>query len=156
MFYRKHERALRALAAVLVDEGFGRRTVARELGLSQRTAMRWVWEYRQRSRVWLRPMKSPTEYTVEIRVAAVRRHVVDGVAKPDVVREFNITSPSSLDQWVTRWREGGDDALVMKRAGRKKRVDSPESLEERVTRLEMENAVLKKRTALTRQQSNRK
>lgn len=97
------------------------------------------------------PLTTKTVYPFELKLAAVRAHLEDGASSDAVAAEYGIRNVSTLEEWCRRFRAGGEDALRPKRRGRPPTVSkSPEdeTLEERCTRLEMENAVLKKLAAL--------
>lgn len=97
------------------------------------------------------PPTTKTVYPFELKLAAVTAHLEDGASVVAVAAEYSICNISTLGEWCRRYRAGGEDALRPKRRGRPPTVSKPpedETLEERCTRLEMENAVLKKLAAL--------
>lgn len=71
-----------------------------------------------------------------------------GTSKTEIILEFGISTRSIFDKWVSIYRKDGPAGLIAKRKGRKPLVIGEESLEQKVYRLEMENALLKKFQAL--------
>jgi transposase len=70
---------------------------------------------------------------------------------------FEIRHLSQLEDWVRRYREHGAAGLQPGKRGRKPRAaPAEETLEQKVRRLEMENAALKKLQALAAEERRRK
>ena len=152
----RHDGSMRELAAELIDRGAGWRTVARELAIPTATAKNWVKSYRAVGpEVFLDMGGSHRSYDYETKLAAVRDHVEGGASKPDVMRRYGIASPSPLNSWVRKYREGGPEALRPRPKGRPRGSASKpvamtreQELERRIRKLEAENAYLKKSIAL--------
>lgn len=92
-------------------------------------------------------------YSTELKLAAVEKFLA-GANKNDVLEEFAISSRSLFNKWIVIYRDQGASALAPKVKGRpaKNRIPKEETLEEKVYRLEMENALLKKFHALMEQE----
>jgi transposase-like protein len=89
-------------------------------------------------------------YSKETKVAAVEAFL-GGAIKSRVMKDFEIRSDASLERWVRIYRKDGPEGLVPKPVGRPRKhpaLSAEETLEEKVQRLEMENAALKKLQAL--------
>ena len=62
--------------------------------------------------------------------------------------EHGVRNSAQIRDWVKRYREGGDDALVVRPSGRRRKEPaSEETLEQRCARLEMEVEILKRMAA---------
>ena len=79
----------------------------------------------------------------------------DGRTLQDVMADYGIASRAPVQEWCRRYREGGAEALRAKPKGRppgSRAKPAPKTreqeLEERVRKLEAENAYLKKLVAL--------
>ena len=152
-FSSRHDGSMRELAAELIDRGAGWRTVARELAIPTTTAKNWVKSYRAVGpEVFLDMGRSHRSYDYETKLAAVRDHVEGGASKPDVMRRYGIASPSPLNSWVRKYREGGVDAALSDAPrgskSRPRAMTREQELERRIRKLEAENAYLKKSMAL--------
>lgn len=153
----RHDEDVRRQAALLFDEGWGQGPVAHLLGIPVEAVRKWLYAYRAVGLEGLLSMGSKhTKYTFEQKVAAAKAIVDEGRPKPEVMSELGIASLTSLKNWCRAYREGGEDALRPKPKGRPagaaaKPSEPPsreQALEERVRKLEVENAYLKKLAAL--------
>ena len=147
---------LRMRAVELDDEGWGRASVASLLGISEGTVRKWLGTYRSVGIEVLAMMGAKkTAYSFETKLAAVRAVEDEGMTKPEAMAKFGVASTTSFKKWLKAYREGGPEALKPKPKGRP--PGSParpasrtreQELEERVRKLEAENAYLKKLAAL--------
>ena len=128
----------------MVDEGCGYVTIALELGLPRYTVRTWVDKHRRL--VGLGTVTAYQTYSPELKLAAVRQFL-SGATKAEVLDEFRIRNKSQLERWITIYREDGEDAFREART-RSAVGAGPESIEQKLLRLEMENAALKKLQAL--------
>lgn len=133
--------------ARLFAMGHGSRTVATHLGLPYTTMRQWQDSYRQGHLLNSGSVREIKIYPHQLKVAAVEKFLA-GTSKTDIVLEFGISARSLFDKWVAIYRKDGPSGLAPKPKGRKPSVAGKESLEEKVYRLEMENALLKKFQAL--------
>lgn len=127
--------------------GHGARAVATYLGLSHTTMRQWQDAYRQGHLLNSGSVREIKIYPQQLKVAAVEKFLA-GTSKTDIVLEFGISARSLFDKWVAAYRKDGPSGLAPKPKGRKPSVVGTESLEAKVYRLEMENALLKKFQAL--------
>ena len=133
--------------ARLFTLGHGARAVATYLGLSHSTMRRWQDSYRQDNLLNSGFVRANKVYSGQLKVAAVKKFLA-GTSKTEIILEFGISTRSIFDKWVSIYRKDGPAGLIAKRRGRKPLVIGEESLEQKVYRLEMENALLKKFQAL--------
>jgi transposase len=154
--YSRHGDEVRGRLAELVDRGFGRRSIARELGLPVSTAEKLVGQYRRQGIEGLVPMATKKFYAPELKLEAVLAYL-GGATREQVMARFEIRHLSQLEDWVRRYREHGAAGLQPGKRGRKPRAaPAEETLEQKVRRLEMENAALKKLQALAAEERRRK
>ena len=140
-------------AARLFDAGFGYKWVASQLRLPPSTMRIWQDNYSQGRLLGLGSVTKYKKYSPEVKLAAVEKFLA-GAIKTQVMAEFNITTRAMLNKWVAIYRVEGFEGLKSKPKGRPRR-SSELSLEtdvEKIFRLEMENAVLKKLIALESQE----
>lgn len=149
----KHSIETRIEAARHFDAGFSYFAVASLLGISKGTARHWQDSNKQGRLIGFMPMGKKT-YPAMLKVAAVEKFL-SGTPKTDVLEEFQISNRSLFDKWIVIYRREGTDGLQAMRLGRKPVVATAESLERKVARLEMENAILKKWVALAREEDQR-
>lgn len=154
---------LRVRAVELYNDGWGRASVASQLGIPEETVRKWLDTYRSVGIEVLAMMGTKkTAYSFETKLAAVRAVADEGMTKPEAMAKFGIASPSSFKKWLKAYREGGSEALRPKPKGRQKGVDSAPAkltrereLERRIQKLEAENAYLKKSIALKAEKRSR-
>ena len=127
--------------------GYGYHVMARSLGLPLATARTWQDAYRQGHLLHSGDVRENKFYPHELKLAAVEKFLA-GTPKADIIFEFGITTRAIFDRWVAAYRKDGPSGLVAKPKGRKPSVVGEETLEQKVYRLEMENALLKKFQAL--------
>ena len=159
----RHDRSVRELAAGMFGEGRGYKSVARSLGIPAEAVRKWQQTYRATGRDGLLKMgKKHARYDFESKVAAARAVVDDGMAKPEAMERFGIASATPLKQWCRLYRGGGAEALRPKLKGRPRGLGAKaapmtreQELEDRVRKLEAENAYLKKLGALRAEETLR-
>lgn len=149
----RHKACEKEEAAALFDLGYGEKSAARELGLPVRTAKNWLYTYRALGKEALF-VTSHKKYGHELKVAAARDLVENGMTKVDVMSKYGVVSLTALERWARDYREGGADALRPKPKGRPRKPDKPayanreEELEARVRELELELEIQKRINAL--------
>lgn len=152
----RHDVSIKRKAAELIDDGWGWDSISSALALPRDTVKQWVMIYRAVGKGGLLNMGSrKNAYSYETKLAAARAHVDDGRTLQDVMAAYGIASRAPVQKWCRLYREGGAEALRPKLKGRppgSRAEQAPKTrereLEERVRKLEAENAYLKKLAAL--------
>lgn len=149
----RHDLSARQMAVDLFSQGAGSKGVAAELGLPEKTARHWLYTYRALGKEALF-VTTHKKYSHELKVAAARDVVENGMTKLDTMAKYGIASLSPLESWCRAYREGGPEALLPKPKGRKPKPEKPvyasreEELEARVRELELELEIQKRINAL--------
>ena len=141
----------REQAVVLFERGYGRDSVASRLGVPPGRVGRLYDRWRIHGRLCLMDKPINARYSFETKKTIVERFLC-GESKPDLAREFQLSSPKVIDRWVRRYRAEGEAGLVPGRRGRPVRdrgavigqVSEHEQLRRENERLRAENAYLKK------------
>lgn len=133
--------------ARLFSLGHGAKAVATYLALPQSTMRGWQDAFRQGNLLNFGFMRENKFYSAQLKLAAVEKFLA-GTPKSDIIAEFGISTRAVFDKWVAAYRKDGPEGLAPKPKGRKPLVVGQESLEAKVYRLEIENALLKKFHAL--------
>ncbi|MBR3690293.1 MAG: helix-turn-helix domain-containing protein [Eggerthellaceae bacterium] len=152
----RYDASIKERVASLVDDGCGWDSISTRLALPRGTVKQWVMIYRAVGMDGLLNMGSKkSTYDYETKLAAARAHVDDGRTLQEVMSAHGITSRAPLQSWCKLYREGGAEALKPKPKGRPPGSSTKsvprtreQELEERVRKLEAENAYLKKLAAL--------
>ena len=148
-----HELSTREAAAGLFEDGHGFEYVAGKLDLARNTARKWLYTYRAFGKEGLF-VTSHKKYSQELKVAAAKDVVEDGMTKAEAMARHGIASLTALERWCRAYREGGPDALEPKPKGRPRKPEEPvfasreEELEARVRELELELEIQKRINAL--------
>ena len=142
-----HSEETRLEVARLFALGHGARAVATYLGMSHTTMRQWQDAYRQGNLLNSGFVRENKSYSQQLKVAAVEKFLA-GTPKTEIILEFGISARSLFDKWVAAYRTDGPAGLAPRPKGRKPLIVGQESLEAKVYRLEMENALLKKFQAL--------
>jgi len=127
--------------------GNGYNVVAKYLSLPLSTARTWHDAHRQGHLLQSGFVRENKIYPQQLKLEAVEKFLA-GTSKTDIVAEFGISARSLFERWVVAYRKDGPAGLAPKPRGRKPSVVGQESLEAKIQRLEMENALLKKFQAL--------
>lgn len=138
---------IRIQAAELFASGYGARTVARYLVMPLSTICTWLDSYRQDCLLNSGAVRENKIYPQHLKVAAVEKFLA-GTPKSQILLEYEISTRALFNKWVATYRKEGPEGLVAKTKGPKPSVVGTESLEQKIYRLEMENALLKKFQAL--------
>jgi transposase len=149
----RHKTETRIEAARLFDAGFGYKWVAKNLMLSESTMRIWQDSHKQGRLLGLGSVTSYKKYSAELKLAAVEKFL-SGTVKPDVMLEFSISTRAMLNKWLAIYRDHGPQGLMEKPKGRPKQNKDRllETDSQKIHRLELENAVLKKLIALESQE----
>ena len=142
-----HSEETRTEAASYFSQGYGFHAVATYMGLPSGTMREWLDSYRQGRLLNFDLVRENRSYPQQLKVAAVEKFLA-GTPKPEILLEFGISTRTLFNKWVLAYRKDGPAGLTPKPKGRKPAGIDGESLEEKVSRLEMENALLKKYQAL--------
>lgn len=149
--YKEHQVQTRVQIVQLLEQGYGAWAIATHLNLPRNTVVQWVERYRRHGDEGLIPVTKYRQYSWETKVAAAEAFLA-GKVRHEVLEVFQIRSHSALERWVRIYRDQGVEGLRQSRPpGRPRKHPVPaaeETLEEKVQRLEMENAALKKLQAL--------
>ena len=149
----QHDMSVKRAAADLFDRGFRDKVVASALGLPEKTVEKWLYTYRALGKEALF-VTTHKKYSHDLKVAAARDIVENGMTKPDAMAKHGIASLTPLERWCRAYREGGPDALLPKPKGRPRKPGKPvyasreEELEARVRELELELEIQKRINAL--------
>ncbi|MDP1711552.1 MAG: helix-turn-helix domain-containing protein [Candidatus Nanopelagicaceae bacterium] len=127
--------------------GNGSQAVATFLGLPRATVRTWQDAHRRGHLLNSGAVRENKSYSQQLKQAAVEKFLA-GTPKAEIIDEFEISTRAVFDKWVAAYRKDGPAGLAPKPNGRKPSVVGKESLEQKVYRLEMENALLKKFQAL--------
>lgn len=152
----RYDISIKEKVAEMADGGLGWDFISSALALPRETVKEWVVTYRAVGKDGLLNMGSRKKtYDYETKLAAARAHVDDGLTLQDVMAAYGIASRAPVRKWCKQYREGGAEALRPKPKGRppgSRGKPAPrtreQELEERVRKLEAENAYLKKLAAL--------
>lgn len=149
----RYKTETRIEAARLFDAGLGFKLVAKQMRLPQGTMRIWQDTHKQGRLLGLGSVATYKKYSGEVKLAAVEKFLA-GAVKTEVMAEFNITTRAMLNKWVAVYRDQGVEGLNPKPKGRPKKNTNPalETDSEKIFRLEMEVAVLKKLIALESQE----
>jgi transposase len=88
-------------------------------------------------------MKKNKSYSLETKLEAVRLFLIEGDPIKAVQERLGIQSDTVIEKWVRAYRRDGSTGLEPKPKGRPKKPDIPETTEEKIRRLEMENELLR-------------
>lgn len=100
--------------------------------------------------------KGMKHYPIEFRQTVVREHSEDGLSISYLCVKYGIHK-RQINNWCKWTKEYGvPKQMTGKQRGRSKAESSEETLEQKVKRLEMENALLKKYRELLKEEHKRK
>ncbi|AEX43203.1 transposase-like protein [Corynebacterium diphtheriae HC01] len=133
----------------LFEQDLGFTAAARRIGVRRAPVRSLYHRWLLHGRLCLVEKPTKKHYSFEIKKEVVDRFLA-GETRMDLAKEFKLSSPQQVKDWVSTWRKGGDEALRPKPKGRPKGSARPVLLteEDRLRRenekLRAENAYLKK------------
>lgn len=137
----------RRAAVALFAAGYGRRAVARQLGVSA-NAVRDLhdrWRLHGGDALVTHPRRPA--YAFEVKREIVRRFLA-GEAKMVLAQEFALSSPKLIATWARIYRREGEDGLRPRPPGRPRRdPDAPDPALSELERLRQENERLRAEVA---------
>ena len=78
-------------------------------------------------------------YSYETKKQVVNEYL-EGESRHTVMKKYEIKTDSQLDNWVTKYKENGEEGLKPQKRGRPKKTNIQTEIEQ----LRMENEILKK------------
>lgn len=90
--------------------------------------------------------KGMKTYPLEVRILAVKMFFEEGITKREILDKLGVQNDTQLEEWFRAYKKEGYDGLKPKSKGRPRKAlkdPIPQSLEERVKQLEMENELLR-------------
>lgn len=124
---REHEEAHKTIKAI-----------CEEYDISKSYLCYLLKEYREKGRKAFKDTKS---HTAAQKLEIIKRHYEDGITIAELVRETGIPY-GTLKQWMTFYQQRGAEGISDRKRGRPLRPH-PDTPEEKIKRLEMENEVLR-------------
>jgi transposase len=135
--------------------------IARGVQVNKNIVSGWIRLYEQQGIEAF--LKNYTSYSSQFKMDVLNYMNETGTSSYDAAAIFNISSPGMVRNWRKKFEQGGINALNQKKKGRpsimKKETKKPtpaegtiEALQEKIERLEMENAYLKKLNTLVQMQ----
>ena len=116
----RYDDDVRRRAAELFEAGAGHRLVAAALEIPDATARQWSRAFSAGGAdAVLGGGSRRMTYDLETKLDAVRDHLDRGKSVREVMIAHGVTSESSVKMWCRKYRDGGADALVEKRRGRR-------------------------------------
>ena len=144
---RRYDEGTRREAAELFEGGWGYGPAAQKLGIPRDTVREWLFTYRAMGLKGLLSVGSKqVKYTFEQKCDAARAVVERNMTISDAMAAYGIASRTPLQNWCAAYRAGGKPPALRSRE---------QELEDRVRRLEAENAYLKKLDALRAEETLR-
>ena len=111
---------MRRRAVRILSEGAGHRSLARDLGIPDATARQWARAFAAGGEdAVMNGGSHHRAYDFETKLAVARDRVERGKSVREVMIAHGVTSESSVKMWCRKYRDGGADALVEKRRGRR-------------------------------------
>ncbi len=163
----KFSHEFRVKLVMEVESGLPLRTVAQKYNVSTKTLRTWAYHYRSGGIEQIVAIRG--HYTQEFKLSAIEYRRTNDVSYAQAAADLKIPEGRTLCEWEKRYSWQGLDGLLDTRKGRPPKMPRKESkpkkfltreqeLEAEVTRLQMENAYLKKLNALVaeREKSEKK
>ena len=114
------------------------KAICEEYDISKSHLCRILSDYRQNGK---ESLKNTKYYSSEYKLKVIKRHFEDGISVADLTRETGIQY-RMLKQWFSDYQHRGEEGLSTRRRGRPKKTQ-PNTPEEKIRQLEMENEVLR-------------
>lgn len=93
------------------------------------------------------------QHKVEVKLEAVRMFLEEGKTRAEVAKLLGLSSPQRVEVWVRQYRREENAFRKVNKGRPRKQPAMPESVEEELKRLRMENDLLKKLQAELRKEA---
>ncbi|VZH85734.1 hypothetical protein FRC0190_01674 [Corynebacterium rouxii] len=100
----------------LCEQDLGFTAAARRIGVRRAPARSLYHRWLLHGRLCLVEKPTKKHYSFEIKKEVVDRFLA-GETRMDLAKEFQLSSPQQVKDWVSKWRKGGDEALRTKPKG---------------------------------------
>ena len=107
------------IVSEVIKDGNSIRRISKKYNIKQDTISKWVNTYKTRGDAGLHRNKAKKIYDYELKLKAVARYLESDLSYAEVAQEFNVSNPSLICQWVTTFRNSGEDSLRPKKPGRR-------------------------------------
>lgn len=146
---KRHGLETRERAARLIEQGYGKASLASALAISVGVAEKWIHAYRAiGEEAFLDMEPKRRKYDRETELAAARDYVDGGLTGQEVMSKYGIANQAQLKERAKAHRGGGPGALRPKPKGRpKKPGGEPSGPATREEELEAENRKLRAEVA---------
>ena len=98
-------------AADLFDQGVGFKAAATRLGIAQDTVREWACVYKALGREGLCARGVRRSYAPEVKLAAARARVDEGLLVVDVMARFGVANRRQIKDWSALYEQGGPAAF---------------------------------------------
>jgi transposase-like protein len=97
--------------------------------------------------------KGMKHYAVEVKLEAVRMYLDEGKTQAEIAQMLGVSNRERVERWVRQYRRDDDAFRKINKGRPRKQPGKPESQEEELKRLRMENDLLKKLQAELRKEA---
>ena len=143
---RKTEQRIKAIE--LHKQGFSRRQIAERVGVCPDTIKTWIAMYQNGQKDLLEDRPHTKSYSQQLKIAAVKAHIVEGKTLAETTALYGISDTSLLRRWCREYRETG--CISSSQPGRPSSKLLYEDPAARIRELEMQVDILKKVLELQR------
>lgn len=102
---------VREKAADLFELGLGYKAVSEKLGVKRSAVREWAYAYRALGREGLRTKGRRREYSPDVKLAAARARVDEGLTAASVMERYGVGNRRQIKEWSALYREKGDKAF---------------------------------------------
>ncbi|MDO4811008.1 MAG: helix-turn-helix domain-containing protein [Eubacteriales bacterium] len=114
------------------------KAICEEYDISKSHLCRLLKDYREHGK---ESLKNTKYYSAEYKLKVIKRHFEDGISIADLTRETGVQY-RMLKQWFSDYQHRGEEGLTNRKRGRP-RKPQPNTPEEKIRQLEIENEVLR-------------
>lgn len=137
----------RELAVEFFEQGYGKEATATSLRVPSSRVRKLYDRWRIHGRLCLVEKPTKTMYSFDLKKEIVDRFLA-GESKPALAKEFQLSSPHLLENWVRKYRAEGEAGLRPKPQGRpNKAPETPRQASSELQRMQRENERLRAENA---------
>ena len=106
------------------------RSIGRKYGVHHTDVQKWVNNYKRFGEDSLRRNRQNQVYTTEFKLHVIELYLSSELSYRQLAMQIGIPNPAIIARWMNEYRAAGPEALIPKKKGRKRTMDTEKIIQE--------------------------